>query len=46
MNVILDSDLDQIGERTGTSNLDIKPFRDFIDKFYIVDKYRSEYPGS
>lgn len=44
LNVNLESDLDQIGERSGTNNLDIKPFRDFIDKFDIVDKYRNEYP--
>lgn len=34
----LDPDIDRIGIRSGTKNSDIKPFRDFIKKFDLVDK--------
>lgn len=37
-------DLDRIGEISGANNLDVKPFRDFIGKFDLSNKYRNENP--
>lgn len=36
-NAVLDPYLDRIGERSVTNNPDVKPFRDFIDRFDLID---------
>lgn len=41
---VLDSDIDLIGARLVTNNRDVKRFRNFVDKFNHVSKYRNEHP--
>lgn len=43
-NAVLDSDLDRSGARSGTYKPDVKPFRDFIDRSNLVDKFINEHP--
>lgn len=43
-NTALNPDIDRIGERSGTNNMEVKLFRDVIDKFDLVYKYCNEHP--
>lgn len=45
-NIILDLDIDHIGTRSRTNNLDVKPFRNSFDNFDIVDRYPNEQSDS
>lgn len=45
LNAVLDHDIDRTEPISDTNNPDMKPFRDFIDKFDLFDKYGNEHPG-
>lgn len=41
---LLDHNIDGIGEISGTDNQNVNTFRNFIDKFDLLDKYRYGHP--
>lgn len=43
-NTVLDPYLDRSGVRSATYNPEVKSFRDFIDRFDLVDNFRNEHP--
>lgn len=43
-NDVLDPDIDRTWTRSGTNNLDVKLFRDFIDRLDLVDKFQIKFP--
>ena len=44
-NAVLDPNLDRGASSTGTNSLDARYFRDFVQRFDLVDKFRERHPN-
>ena len=44
-NAVLDPNLDRGATSTGTNSLDARHFREFVQKFDLVDKFRERHPN-
>ena len=44
-NAVLDPNLDRGATSAGTNTLDVRYFREFVERFDLVDKFRERHPN-